>query len=81
MDDVGLAAAPRARRTAGIDPVIAELVRLGTELRRLRDANATEPSAAAVRGTIDGAIDGALGAVLDTIRRLGQGADDASDAT
>jgi hypothetical protein len=69
LREAALGAAPRPRRTAGVDPVIAELVRLGTTLRRLRDGVASPLGPDAIRPTVD-ALDAALGAVLDAIRRV-----------
>ena len=71
LREAALGAAPRARRTAGVDPVIADLAHLGTTLRRLRDganAVASDGSSEALRTTLDAV----LGAVLETIRRVEQ---------
>jgi hypothetical protein len=74
LREAALGAVPRPRQTAAIDPVIADLVRLGTTLRRLRDTDGPALSADAVHA----AFDAALGAVLDTVRGLeGRGAEDA----
>jgi hypothetical protein len=52
--------------------VLAELVQLGTTLRRLRDRHRIELTEDAIRATLDTA----LAAVLDTIRRVECGAGD-----
>jgi hypothetical protein len=72
LREAALAGAPRARRTAAVDPVLAELVQLGTTLRRLRDRHRIELTEDAIRATLDTA----LAAVLDTIRRVECGAGD-----